>query len=226
VGNRQVYEKLSLAQLIDRIADRHFDRDGDEPHAILAALPLSVYVTTNFDSFMAAALRWRGKQALRERCRWQDDLGGLAYGGDYQRLSGSLERPLVFHLYGNDEDRKSLVLTEDNHLDFLRGIAADSRRLPLSLRSKLTESMLVFLGYDVHNLDSRVLLRGLVAELKGTRRGRIAVLQVDPGERTPTQLEELKTYLAGCCHPLDIDVHWGTAREYLCRLRDGLEGKV
>jgi hypothetical protein len=224
LANPQVYQRLSLSEIIDRIADRHFDGDPDEPHAVLAGLPLSVYVTTNLDSFMMAALRWRGKKPDRQRCRWQDDLGELTSDA-YQHLRGTPESPLVFHLYGNDEDPKSLVLTEDNHLDFLRGIAADNRRrLPVTLRSKLTESMLLFLGYDVHRLDCRVLLRGLVAELKGTGRGRIAVLQVDPGERTPTQLAELQSYLEGCCRPLEIKVHWATTREYLCQLRDALEG--
>jgi hypothetical protein len=40
-----------------------------EPHAVLAALPLPIYMTTNYDDFMAEALRREGKQPRREICR-------------------------------------------------------------------------------------------------------------------------------------------------------------
>src|SRR6185295_15221110 len=58
VQERSRFQSDSLSQVIDKIAERHFDGDPDEPHRILAGLPLSLYLTTNFDSFLAAALRW------------------------------------------------------------------------------------------------------------------------------------------------------------------------
>src|SRR5207248_2676358 len=46
----------TLPQLIARFAERQFDRDPEDPHMILAELPVSTYLTTNFDGIMAAAL--------------------------------------------------------------------------------------------------------------------------------------------------------------------------
>src|SRR6266511_5906779 len=45
----------------------------DEPHAALADLPLSVFVTTNYDDFMLEALRSKGKDPKREICRWRSE---------------------------------------------------------------------------------------------------------------------------------------------------------
>ena len=42
----------------------------DEPHRVLAGLPLPIFLTTNYDDFMTQALRARGKQPEQEFCRW------------------------------------------------------------------------------------------------------------------------------------------------------------
>ncbi len=151
VNERKRYEGLLLSEVIDRLAERHFDKDADEPHRILASLPISTYVTTNFDNFLSAALRWKGKKPAVERCRWREDVSALPPG--YESAAGTLQEPLVFHMYGNDEDPTSLVLTEDDHLDFLRAISAEPRYLPVHFKRRLTEAMLLFLGYDVRRLD-------------------------------------------------------------------------
>ena len=224
VNERKRYEGLRLSEVIDRLAERHFDKDPDEPHRILAGLPISAYVTTNFDNFMAAALRWKGRKPAVEHCRWREDVSTLP--PDYESAAGSLQEPLVFHMYGNDEDPTSLVLTEDDHLDFLRAISAEPRYLPVHFKRRLTEGMLLFLGYDVRRLDCRVLLRGLVAHLRDLRRGRIAVLQIDPGasEEDAPRTGELRAYMEGCCQELQIKVYWGSVRDFLRELRDRLEG--
>src|SRR5947209_3470846 len=46
----------------------------DEPHGVLAGLPLPVYMTTNYDSFMVQALKSRNKDPKREFCRWSKEL--------------------------------------------------------------------------------------------------------------------------------------------------------
>ena len=60
----------------------------DEPHAVLAELPLPIYITTNYDDFMAAALRRAGKEPRREICRWNSSPAVReqpSYLGDRQR---------------------------------------------------------------------------------------------------------------------------------------------
>src|SRR5205809_377641 len=44
--------------------------EADEPHAVLADLPLKIYVTTNYDDFMVAALQSRKRAPFRDYCRW------------------------------------------------------------------------------------------------------------------------------------------------------------
>lgn len=222
VNERRRYEGLRLSEVVDRLAERHFDKDADEPHRILASLPISTFVTTNFDNLLAAALRWQKKKPVVERCRWREDVSALPPG--YESVAGTATEPLVFHMYGNDEDPTSLVLTEDDHLDFLRAISAEPRYLPVHFKRRLTEAMLLFLGYDVRRLDCRVLLRGLVAHLKDLRRGRVAVLQIDPGEDDAPRAGELRAYMQGCCDDLQIKVYWGSVRDFLRELRDRLEG--
>ena len=48
--------------------------NSGEPHSVLAGLPLSIVITTNYDDFMVRALKWKLKDARREICRWQDIL--------------------------------------------------------------------------------------------------------------------------------------------------------
>lgn len=221
VQERERMQSMSLSQVIARIAERHFDGDRDEPHRILASLPLSTYVTTNYDSFLYEALRWKDRHPRREICSWREPMPDLP--ADYKDyLVGKPESPLVLHLYGDDERTASMVLTEDQHLDFLRAVSTEPERLPTKLRQKLTQSMLLFVGYDVRRLDCRVLLRGVIASLRYLERDRIAILQIDP-ETDPPRAQELKVYVQECCRGLEIKVFEGKSREFLKALRDQWE---
>lgn len=42
----------------------------DDPHAVLAGLPLPLFITTNYDDSMYHALKAAGKDPRREVCRW------------------------------------------------------------------------------------------------------------------------------------------------------------
>jgi hypothetical protein len=48
----------------------------DEPHGVLADLPLPIYMTTNYDDFMLQALKSRNKDPKRELCRWNQLVKG------------------------------------------------------------------------------------------------------------------------------------------------------
>jgi hypothetical protein len=224
VAQRHEFKDLKLAEVIDRISQRHFDSDPAEPHRILAELPISTYVTTNCDNFMTAALRWKKRGPIRRTCLWREELNEIP--ASYSDLLGSQKEPLVFHMFGSDEDVRSLVLTEDNYLDFVRAMSNEEmHRMPQLLRTKLTQAMLLFLGYDIRRIDCRVLLRGLVAGLRDVGRGKYAVLQVDQDDDEP-RVEELRYYIEECFRGVQIEVYWGTVRSFLSQLQEKRLGRI
>jgi hypothetical protein len=166
---------------------------------------------------MIAALKWAGKAPQRKYCLWRGDLEDDQ---SYQSLKGTLEKPLVFHIYGYSDESDSIVLTEDDHLDFLRETAEDNKRIPQLLRSELSQTMLLFLGYNLSDLHCRVIFRGMVAQLRNFHRGRIAVLQLQPDYSAISRIDELKNFLEKYCKGLNIEVYWGTLRDFLIELRD------
>src|SRR3954453_13620674 len=78
-----------------------YDAD-DEPHAMLAELPLRVFMTTNYDDFMSEALQRAGKDVKRDICRWNKS---PALQGERRVLKPAFAptaaNPIVFHLHGH-----------------------------------------------------------------------------------------------------------------------------
>src|SRR5205823_2188648 len=66
-----VFPKIEILKQLQGAPPPDF-RAPDEPHGVLADLPLPVYVTTNYDDFMARALTDRRRDVRRELCRWND----------------------------------------------------------------------------------------------------------------------------------------------------------
>ena len=69
--------------------------------------------------------------------------------------------PVVFHLHGNDMVPQSLVLTEDDYLEFLVALSRDTRIIPEPIRRAMVGSSLLFIGYSLADSTFRVLHRGL-----------------------------------------------------------------
>ncbi|HKG20894.1 MAG TPA: CHAT domain-containing protein [Blastocatellia bacterium] len=225
---RAEWSNLSMSGVIERMAQGLFSLKPDDPHCILAELPISTYITTNYDSFTTQAIRHLkpNRKPKREYCLWRKVSGDEEYSrldSPYQTLRGTEDAPLIFHLYGLDEKPRSLVLTEDDYLEFLRLVSKDSWRIPQLLRSTITEAMLIFLGFNIRDLNFRVLFKGLIDQLKDDTLGRIAVLQIDPDEGYRQQAErvdELQAFMAKDCSNLRIEPYWGTVRDFLIELRN------
>jgi hypothetical protein len=71
------------------------------------------------------------------------------------------ERPLVYYLFGHHEDRESLVLTEEDLIDFLVAVVKRDPPVPDQVRSILQDraASFLFLGFGFHNWYLRVLLK-------------------------------------------------------------------
>lgn len=117
----------------------------DEPHGVLAALPLPLYITTNYDDSMYRALKAVGKDPRREVCRWNhspalaQEVSPFADGA----YTPTPANPLVYHLHGHLGVPESLVLTEDDYLDFLVAIARDPTILPHQIQRGLAGTSLL-----------------------------------------------------------------------------------
>lgn len=188
-----------------------------EPHAVLAELPLPLYLTTNFDGFMTAALEACGKHPKQELCRWNERL--MARPSVFDSADGyrpSVDSPLVYHLHGNAEDIGSLVLTEDDYFDFLVNIPQVG--IPPLVQEALSATSLLFLGYRLADWNFRVLFRGFV-ELTQPSDRRLSVTVQLPPTQSPELRERAMQYLGRYFDKKEIVVFWGDAQQFLAELR-------
>lgn len=192
-----------------------------EIHHQLADLNLPLYVTTNFDSFMGLALRAQGRTARRETIAWRE-MASLEASRPHYDLEPppSAEEPVVLHLFGTDDDPLSMVLTEDDYLDYLARISRDYEYLlPTSVNEALASTTLLFLGYRLEDLDLKVILRGLLANLDLERWGMLHVaVQIESSVADRAKLEEVTRYFQKYFANSKIDVYWGNVRQFVADL--------
>ena len=201
-------------------ADLCRERDGLEIHHQLADLELPLFLTTNFDNFMTLALEAKGKRVRRESVAWHLPPGSQT--GPYHDFEppAAAQDPVVFHLFGTDEDLLSMVITEDDHLDFLARVSRDHEYLlPTSMVEALARNSLLFLGYRIADLDLKVILRGLLPALDQARWRRYHVaVQIEPGARDPAAEDDVRRYLQHYFGGSRIDVYWGTSQQFMTEL--------
>lgn len=204
---------LTVSKMARRFGYPGLDSAQENPLLVLAALPLPIYVTTCYHDFLEVALRERAdKDPQTEICVWHDGLRSLPsiflQNPDYEPTP---EQPLVYHLHGLDAYPESLVLTEDDYLDFLTNISKDNRAIHPRVRQALTDSSLVMIGYHPDEWDFRVIFRGLVvARPPGMWKTSIAI-----------QLEEepmIQEYVQRYLRQARFDVEWKEAGAFILDL--------
>jgi len=198
----------------------------DEPHGILADLPLLIYMTTNYDDFMVQALKSRDREPKKEMCRWNRLVKGQPCIFESEPgFRPTIANPVVFHLHGHTEMVESLVLTEDDYLDFLVNISRDQDLIPPRIRIAMAGTSLLFIGYSLTDWDFRVLFRGLVTSTEPSLR-RISVtvqLLPVPTDASESTRQRVQQYLDEYFNRIDVRVYWGTAREFAAELRQRWE---
>jgi hypothetical protein len=199
----------------------------DEPHDILADLPLPIYITTNYDDFMAQALKSRNKNPRQELCQWNDDVKKLLKGKPsvFNKSSDlpdiDAKNPVVFHLHGHLDIAESLVLTEDDYLDFLVSISRNDELIPPRIQESMTGTTLLFLGYKLADWDFRVLFRSMVNYLKkSTSRSHVSVQLITVGDvNSPEEVEKAQKYLDRYFDRHEIHMYWGSCCDFAAELK-------
>jgi hypothetical protein len=122
--------------------------DRTDPHRILADLS-SRSLTTNYDLHRAGA-EAAGTSCVVDLCAWnpatRKHVAGerVRGGGGASPTTDSDTLPLVYHLHGVQEFPESMVLTEDDYLDFLAEIAMDPRCIRPDVSEVFAESSVLF----------------------------------------------------------------------------------
>lgn len=199
--------KEKLLKIFRDTSKPDFD-DPTEPHGLLADLNLPLYLTTNYDNFMYQALRSRNRDPSQIVCRWNDSVPKPTSLREPTPAS-----PWVFHLHGSDLVTESLVLTDDDYLDFLLTSSRDKRLLPHQVSRALADTSLLFLGYRLADWSFRVLFRGLIyAVPEARRRLNIAVQLPSPHS---AECDYLEAYFSN----MKVQVYWGNATDFVKELR-------
>lgn len=219
-------------KIIDRLngCGRPDFADRNQIHRVVADLPLPVYVTTNYDDFMREAFRYSQppRQIRREVCKWHMARRRFRPQSD-ETLSATVENPVVFHLHGTLDEVESMVLTEDDYLDFLMSISEVHDLIPPRIEHAFVDSTLLFLGYSLEDMNFKVLFRRLVSYIQLNSSASHVAVQLAPrrNETTEAQLARARRqqrYLERHLDLQKVKVYWGTCAEFASELRRRWEG--
>jgi hypothetical protein len=200
-----------------------------EPHAALAKFPIPLYLTTNYDDFMVRALSSAGRKPRALRCPWYPTASFSAADFDPPAGSTAVEAPIVYYLHGNSGEPESIVLTEDDYIQFLIALAEERNQeyvttrvtlIPPAVQEVLSRTSLLFIGYSLRDWNFQVLLHGILKELPPTHKRRHVSVQVLPVDSSANECERRRAmeYLDSYFDDLRVSVYWGTAREFFAEL--------
>ena len=113
-----------------------------------------------------------------------------------------------------------MVLTEDDHLDYLARISHDHEYfLPLSVNERLASTTLLFLGYRLEDLDLKVILRGLLAHLDLEKWDMLHVaVQLEATRENQAADKEVIDYFRKYFSQSKIDIYWGSTQQFIADL--------
>lgn len=227
--------KEKIDELHRKIGRPNFNAaaNREDAHRILAGLPFPIYITTNQDAFMFEALASRGRQPERDLCRWSERIPknppsvfDRRRNPPYTPHRGT---PLVFHLYGHTDSLQSLVVSDDDYMEFLINVSKYKNLIPPRIERAMSGASLLLLGYRLDDWDFRILFHILIG-FKSLGMTHVAV-QLAPAEnespralaeRVKKHLDVYRAYVGDyfLSKNLKIKVVPQSCQEFILALRD------
>ena len=204
-------DDVSVTEFAHLLGYPRFDEGRDDLLLVMANLPIRTVLTTSPFTFIEDAFRQAGKMPRTEVCRWNEELDTIdsAIDDDYRP---SAQEPLIYHLHGLDLYPDSLVLTEDDYLEFLvnisRGKGNDRTDTLHALVRKSLSDDLILLGYSLRAWSFHVVYSGMI-RLNSNRDDRgVCILQLVDNQ---AERDYLQDYLE---REARFDVFWGDVKAY------------
>jgi len=204
-------------------AGRRLLADPGDVYRTVAAMPASVFVTTNWTPLLEQALEAQIPRKeprtiyfpWNDRAEWPEPvpLGALE--------EPTEERPLVYHLFGRMEDPDSLVITEDDYFEWLTAWVASRELVPGVIGKRLTNRSLLFLGHRLDDWEFRVVFQGIKsfpASRNLLSRNRHIGVQLNPGGQV-TEPKAAQDYLESYFGSEKFSIYWADTRKFLDEYR-------
>jgi hypothetical protein len=184
-------------------------------HEVLAKLPFHTYATTNYDDLLQRALT-RLRETCQPQtlvCRWHDRTTPVVA----TIADGTHDRPVVFHLHGDLNSVQSMVLTEDDYLQFLCAVVEREDLIPVNIVRAFRTSALMFVGYSLEDISLRVLFQRVASFMAGNDFTHVAVQYTKPPNATAKDIESLEKhfdYQRKRLRNVNIRLFWGDCDEF------------
>ena len=193
-----------------------------DAYRVLAKLPFPLYIVANPDRLLEDALEEAGRKPEVMISPWNARLAVRKTVFDLQPdYEPSAEHPLVFYLFGRWNDRGSLVLTEDEYIKYLIGFTSNKAFVPEQVRLALSDTLLLFLGFQTEEWAFRVIFHSILAQAGSELLGQYAHIaaQIEPqDERTLEPLRARRYLEKYFIKGANINIFWGRAEDYLAGL--------
>lgn len=139
-----------------RVVDyyQQFEGQTTSLHDALAQLPFTLCISTTPDHFLKSGFERAGKQPQVYHYNFRDSRHHVRIPDPDPKY------PVIFNLYGDVDEPRSLVLTEDDLLKFLVTAIKGVPALPASLVSRFSQqsTTFLFLGFGFRQWHVRILL--------------------------------------------------------------------
>jgi SIR2-like domain len=168
-----------VAYLKEIIDDK--SREPAEILRVLARLPFKLIVTTNYDGLLERAFDLEGQPVPFVLSQPVEGFQPQFPEESSARLAG--EERVIYKIHGSfDDPIPNLVVSEDDYIAFL-GIAADEKvGVPRQIKARITDSVLLFLGYGLEDWDVRTIYKLLVEGRSERERNLSFAIQKDPSD--------------------------------------------
>lgn len=126
----------------------------------LSALPFHLIVSSAHDDQMCNALMKDGLQKTPQ-AKWYNFHKSVEKNIGLKDVTD--KNPIIYSLYGSTQDSESLVITQDNLIDFLSAVKGNKPAIPYDLLKELQDEnkIFLFLGFGFKHWYFRILLHAL-----------------------------------------------------------------
>lgn len=221
-------ERYKFSDVVEELGYLQSGEEETTPLDLLARLNLPIYLTTSHFDFLERAIVANGRKPRTQVCFWsgepaifEDELHKTDH-----NFEPSVECPLVYHIFGIENYVDSMVLNEDDYLDFLGTLARDAGStnpvMPAYLQEAIAKSSLLMLGYRLRDMEFRVMFRGLIRP-SSLRDFNVAIqmdLRQQSDRASPKQIMDyLEKYLGSS----KFTVSWDTPQVFMTTLWDEMQ---